>query len=620
MLTPLSLKLALPALLAGALLGYGVGRARSAAPGNAAARAASMATTASPGALSPDGTPLEARQLKTVLSHSTEREALLWLRRHSGSFASGDYKAAAMDVMTAGAGRYERLLGEVLENWARIAPLEALDYLRSLPPGVQRNVFSHVAIGWAEADPDGLLAWYTEQETQEPTERWAVIGAVAAKRPDAVFALIQKLPSEGGNSPYSSFLGSLATEEPARALEFFTRLPEAEQVEAIGGLLYGWDTANPDAALAWLAGLPKGPLREKGYITAVAMLANVSPREAAELAIRELSSSEAAMSASYSVVWQWASNDPGEAERFFAEQPDSPFKKKAMEMIAQEMATHDPLDYLDRCVERQSFGGEGDGRWLSHAASTLFTRDPAAFEKWFSANRSDVPADQMANLLWGPSRENPELAARLLALLPEGRSVDSAYQSLGSNWAEKDMEGARRFLQTLPAGPARNRFQTALIATTAIRDLPAALKEAEQITDPNQQRSLLRNILSRNKDFDTIASWVQSRPAGKDTSNLYEALVSRWANDDVKAAGSWVATLPEGTLREATIRSYATQIAGNHPQTAIEWAEKIRDGKQREQTLNNIASSWSSVDKEAAAKWVATSSLPEAIKQQYLKD
>lgn len=615
--TPFSLKLA--TLLAGVLLGYGVARIRQ--PGResvtaASATAAATGTSVSGATASTHG---EARQLKAVLSHSTEREALLWLRLRSDEFSPDDFKAAATDVMSAGAGRYETLFLELLENWARVAPLEALTFARSLPSGMQQPAFSSIATGWAAADPDGLIAWCQQQETLEEAAHSAIVSALAATRPDAAFAMIGKPRNESGKADYSSFLYRLAIETPARALEFFGRLSEAEQRDSINSLLYGWNMTDPDAPMAWLAALPKGVLREKGYLGTIHTMASTSPREAAELALRELGSSETASSAAYYVIQQWVESDPAEAARFFEGQPDSSFKKKALKRIDHELATREPLAYLDRRVEQQSFAPD-DVQELSRAAETLFKRDPAAFESWFRKNWASIPSSQLSNLLSGPSQENPELTAPLLRLLPESQSIDYAYQALGFNWAEKDMSGARSFLQSLPAGPARDRFQIALIVSTAATDLPGTLKEATQFTDPSMQEPLLSLILSHNRDFDTVATWVQSRPVEKGTSILYETLVSRWADHDVQAAGGWVAALPEGALRETMIRTYATQIAGNQPQTAIEWAGKIRDGKEREQALATIILRWSHVDKEAAAAWVAKSTLPEKTKQLYLKE
>lgn len=622
MKTVIPLKTALPALLVGAALGYSVAQVRqpgdeaTSAPTSSRPDAAASMSAAATSSTDSSTTSPKAHQFKSILSRHTDREALLWLRSRWGTFSSDDYKATASDILAVNSGRYEKLLEEVMECWGRVAPMAALAFIEARAEKQSHAWMRSVINGWALGDPDGLLA-YQKGGRLADEYKYAVVSALAATRPDAIFDTLgePKQESDGRvRTLYTTFLYALAMEDPARAQQFFARLPETEQIDSIRFFVDGW--SDPEAALAWVSELPKGPLRENGFLSIVQALAMTSPREAAQLAIRELTSSNNASSAAYSLVRQWANADPAEAMRFIEESPDSQFKKKALEVIEREFATRAPLEYLDRLVERQDFSRTGQ---LWNASQALFQKDPEAFEEWFVKNWRDIPAEQISQLLWAPNTQNPSMGVKLLALLPEGNHTDSAYQTAGSRWGQKDMEAARRFMETLPAGTAREHFQIGIITALAASDLPAALKEVEQITKPDQQSLLLINVANSSQHIADVATWLQSRPENKETIRLYERLTQQWANRDPKSAAAWVEKLPESAAKQESIKAYALQIATNEPQAAVEWAGRIRDEKERERTLNLIASRWQRVDKAAADAWIEKSPLPAKVKERYLK-
>lgn len=615
MKTVIPLKMALPALLAGAALGYSVAQVRQ--PGHGATTAP-LASSNSPGATGSIKTEEGSRKesFKSLLSQSTEREALRWLRARWGTLRSDDYKAAANDLLAVGTKRFEKLFGELLQSWSRTAPLDALAFLDTLPPEQRDAKIFFVINGWALTDPDALLAWH-RKSTEPEKNRYMILQALSASRPDAIFALLEEQKSKTEKKaevPYSGFLYALASEDPAHALQFFNRLSPSEREASIASLVSGWD--DPEAAIAWVGELPKGPLRESGFLSIINLLSTASPREAAQLAMRELNSSDSTSSAAYTLIRQWADADPAEAMDFVDASPSSPFKKKALEVIEGEFATRAPEEYLDRLLEKQDFSNLGS---IWSASNALFKKDPHAFQEWFTKNWRDIPAEQISQVIWGPTTADPELGVKLLALLPEGSHTDSAYQSAGSNWGQKDMEAARRYMETLPPGTARERFQIGLIATLASSDLAAALKEAEKMTNPKQQSQLLSNIASNSQNIEEVAAWLQARPESKQTKSLYQTLTSQWVFRDSKGAATWIEKLPEGAGKEESVRIYALHIVENEPQAAIQWAGKIHDEKEREKTLTSIASRWKDIDKAAAEAWIKDSPLPEKIKESYLK-
>lgn len=611
---------ALLTLLAGAALGYAYGTLRP-------AESRTMTTASIEAA---PGSPPEARsgprneelhQLKAFLSRSTDREAILWLRLRWGEFTSEDYAAATTDVIALGIGRHEALFGELLEAWGQAAPREAIAFAEKQPKHLKKPALQAIIRGWSNSDPDALLAWYESQKGEYLIGKLkaTITEALATVRPEAAFQLITEKNEESNHQSLYTLFASLAKASPQQALQFFERFDASEQQLYVNSFLAGWSSIAPDAAAAWVASQPKGSLREKGYQTLVMSLIWSSPREAAELAAKELTDPMISRNAAYMIAQVWGSSAPEEAERFFAQQPDSPLKKEVLRMIETQWASLHPVDYLNHAIEKGGFSQDAFLA-LNTAVHTLAQKDSKELQRWFTENRSEIPPDQLSRLITNSASTNPEGAAHLLTLIPEGAQADNSYRSVAMNWARQDIAAARQFLSTLPEGSARNQFQAALIGRLAETNLPEALREIEGVADAALQKTLLSSAAQQTKAPQDFARWLQSRPQDNKNAALYGEITQRWFRADPAATAAWIETLPAGAAQQKSIETYAVEMTGNDPKAAIEWAQRIDNAKSREATLTRIVSQWHRADEAAAADWVKESSLPEKVKKRYLKD
>ncbi len=205
----------------------------------------------------------------------------------------------------------------LLEQWAEVAPREALDFARSQLKGDRQAQAISAAISvWGKNDPEAAWKW-VETEMPEATHHFDNLlevfgkksnelavrfaGQYASAHPDAATevnlaallgisyrgdfdgarALIQA--NAGGNAEVRGVLnnfvaGQWARYAPTKALEWVMTLPSgAERDQAVVGLGESWSESDPAGAAAFAATLPEGESRSLAMRQAISKWVEAEP-------------------------------------------------------------------------------------------------------------------------------------------------------------------------------------------------------------------------------------------------------------------------------------------------------------------------------------------------------
>jgi hypothetical protein len=184
------------------------------------------------------------------------------------------------------------------------------------------------------------------------------------------------------------------------------------------------------------------------------------------------------------------------------------------------------------------------------------------------------------------SEADPAAAATYLSQITQASVRDAVLPQLASTWAQKDIQGALAWVQSLPKSDADARNQ-------AFRNVIGTWSQ----TDPA-----------------SAAAFVVTIPTDPNFRGMTDVIAQNWASADPRAAFAWTQALPSaGAGAQANaMRTALTTFANVDPQGAWDLAQKATwsrntqppaDGNAgiQTKTLANILLAWSTQDGAAAA-------------------
>lgn len=148
----------------------------------------------------------------------------------------------------------EKFLNRIGRSWARNDVLAAAHWANSLPPGTSPAGWVGLIDGWAEQDPDALLAW--AQDHGLPHASASATGKLARR---------------------------LALTDPSGAVALSNGLlPSAARTQALGYALNRWASQEPRRVMAWVDEQTDDTSRDLGRLAAARALVRSDPAAAAE--------------------------------------------------------------------------------------------------------------------------------------------------------------------------------------------------------------------------------------------------------------------------------------------------------------------------------------------------
>ena len=284
------------------------------------------------------------------------------------------------------------------DEWAAIAPEEAVGYLGRLEVGGSRNPYLFSALSqWASQDPGAALAWLKSNRDG---------------------------PEQGRDYLMAALIRGAATADPDFALKLLLEAPDSpEKLGSVEFLTRVWLQGGLDAAVA---GLDRLPMNEAGV---------------RERAIKQIASRADDRSA----VAAWAVGLPDSRERMLA-----------VSAVAARWSQQDPaeaaawVDGLASAPIRSDAYGEIGTRWAR--------RDPLAAADWLGEQDGNAEYDLAARgVAWSTVGVVPDKAFEQVASITHAGLREETYEQVGRMWISQQPQRAKSYLEGENPMPERIR-------------------------------------------------------------------------------------------------------------------------------------------------------------------
>lgn len=366
--------------------------------------------------------------------------------------------------------------------------------------------------GWwafGKKDPAGALE--AAARADSPQALAGVIQAIAENDPAEGARLTALHPESASREVWSSLTESLGRENPAEAVAVALRknLP-------LDRIAADWMARDPQAAMAWSAGLPEASDRRKVTAELIRQLSRLDPEAALREASR-LPPGRENLTVFNDTLTAMAARDPAKALSLAAAQPAGYARESAYAVMARGLASTDAdgaLKAFNR-INWPEAAAFNEIKW-----SIQFGGDPTLAGDQKAEAESGPAYDALAELMRAaPGRT----ASALAALPPEAKAPLTAAMDA---WLSQDPEGASQWIRDQPPGPARNGsielLAHWLIEGAAQPDFEAAMAWAEASTAANREE---------------LIRWIQelkepsANPQGDELSRMFDAAYSRSMRD-----------------------------------------------------------------------------------------
>lgn len=281
-----------------------------------------------------------------------------------------------------------------------------------------------------------------------------------------------------------------------------------------------------------------------------------------------------------SVLQSWASTDPANAAKYFAENP--------------------------REFAQMGMGPMGGGSGASVIAAEWAKLDPDAAMAWANTltNANDKTA-AFASVVREIAATNPSKAAEIAATLT-GEDQTQAYKEIAGKWGASDFTAAKAWIDTLPAA-ARDQALASALSSYASTDPAGAAGQVAAMAAGESKSRAIANVAEAWAATDpaAAAAWVAQQEGN--SNGAIQSVMMNWASQDSAAALSFINQQPQGELRDDAISSYVMANRTADPQESVKLAETISDERDRDRTVGMSAMRWMQEDETAAKEYIENS-------------
>lgn len=290
------------------------------------------------------------------------------------------------------------------------------------------------------------------------------------------------------------------------------------------------------------------------------------------------------------ILQSWASVDPENAAKYYAENP----REFAM------------------------MGGPGPGGQNGAAtiASEWAKQDPVAALAWASSLSGDDKTRAMTSVIREVATTDPKKAAELAAQMDPSERGD-AYESIARSYGAKNFDEAEAWVKSLPADQQAAAMASA-IAGLAQDNPELALVKAAAMAEGDEKNRAIRNsleILSKTNPTKALAEIAKLDAEVQ--RRAIEPVISNYVVSDPSAAEIYVKNLEEGPVRDNAVSALVRSSTGD-PANLLALAETIEDEGDRNRTIGVAYMKLYREDQEAAKAYVESSSLSDGMKERLL--
>lgn len=346
-----------------------------------------------------------------------------------------------------------------------------------------------------------------------------------------------------------------------------------------------------------LAGSIKGDSDRADFMRGVVEgMAGRDPQAAANFSLTEIHAGALQADALRIALAKWGASNPRDAYAWANEHLTGPVKDEAVNALVQSWAA----------------------------------RSPEAAAAWFEETRS-TSQPLLAALLGGWAAKSPRNAAQWVETLPEAVNRDTGRVIAAREWAAQNPEEAAGFYQKpapdlagvladiwgssnpaaaakwinkLPAGPAREEAAGTLATVWAASDINAAVKWSAGLTDPAVRGAAVEHLATTwgAIDPDKAIAWLDTQPGALRERGLAGAYNS-WAGTDPAGLQDWISQLPAGAPSDIARRSLGDAWAASDPAAALDLVSGMTPAVQPD-TAGRYFRAWRRSDDAGAQEWL----------------
>ena len=255
--------------------------------------------------------------------------------------------------------------------------------------------------------------------------------------------------------------------------------------------------------------------------------------------------------------------------------------------------------------------------------------DPAAAYAWVGAlPKQSERASLTREFFHSLGLKDPAMALTFLAQYKASpnHGEDLTY-SVFEAWSVHDPTAAVDAALRLQKKDRGSALSVAL-GRWAKRDPQGALARVAQLTDPEQHRDQLRNVLHEwaEEDPQAAANHALNLPPGKERNDALASVVAGAASADRDVAMRLIGQIPAGAARNNTLTRLVQELGYSEPKVAAEFVLALPPTQQRD-SVHQVVSRLARQDRAAALDWAgrltsaeARTSAMQSIVQEWSSD
>lgn len=287
------------------------------------------------------------------------------------------------------------------------------------------------------------------------------------------------------------------------------------------------------------------------------------------------------------ILQSWASVDPANAAKYYAENP-------------REFAMMGMMG-----------GGRGPGGNQSGAsiiAAEWARQDPEAAMAWASSLGADK-GQAMNSVISEMAKTDPRKAAGMISKMDPEDQAD-AYRTVAAQYGALDFAEAQTWIRSLPADEQAAALASA-IGGLSNTDPAAAAKQISLMPEGDARDRATNDIIGdlARVDAQAAADFLKAQESDRAQRDGMRELMPTWTSQNPAAALAYAQSFPQGRVRDSAIGAYVWSNNVSPPADLIKVAETIEDDGDRDRTVGVAYMRWMREDAAAAKASIAASTV-----------
>jgi hypothetical protein len=185
------------------------------------------------------------------------------------------------------------------------------------------------------------------------------------------------------------------------------------------------------------------------------------------------------------------------------------------------------------------------------------------------------------------------------------------FQSIYSNWAQRDGEAARQSALSLEEGAVKSAALAGAMSDWMAEDPVEALAWLDSLPMDSavygSRKTVFRNFL--NRDFDVAREYIDSVEDPVERREILENLQFHnlaWQRsyEEIEGIFDWLGTVATGQVYDSRVSGILAAMAENDPDRAVDFVLNMRPGNARMNGLNTIGRKLAEIDPKLAFQFV----------------